>query len=163
MIEKNFTNAILLSGTILTVCMIVFPPLHLAAQNEVVIDEHIKVEKVSVESVDFKDNSLVVVFEKNDDIVLPVRTTASTTILLGNGDETQLPAIRSGMNVYLFGTYDKETGVVTADKIVIRNKRITERTSMSRAEAARNNFRAAPTITRTPPFEILGLTELSAR
>ncbi len=110
----------------------IFTPLgHLSAQNEVTIDENIKVHKVTVESADFKTNTFVVSFEGK---TILVTTNASTTVFLGNGNETELPALREGANLYLFGSYDKETNTVAAEKMVVRNKRITERSTLSRVE-----------------------------
>ena len=110
----------------------IFTPLgHLSAQNEVTVDEKIKVHKVTVESADFKTNTFVVSFEGK---TIAVTTSASTTVFLGTGIETELPAIREGVNLYLFGTYNKETNTIAAEKMVVRNKRITERTTLSRVE-----------------------------
>ena len=111
--------------------MIVTPLGHLSAQNEVIINEKIKVHKVVVENVDFKTNTFVVSFEGK---TISVTTNASTTVFLGTGIETELPTIREGSNLYLFGLYDKETNTIAAEKMVIRNKRITERSTLSRAE-----------------------------
>jgi hypothetical protein len=127
MMEKTFTNAILLSATVLTAFMVIAPPLHLSAQNEVVIDEQIKVRKVSVESIDPKTHSLIVKLEGLDDVSVPVRTNASTTVYIGNGDETALLALQPGVNIYVFGEYNNVTKDIEASKIVIRNKRITAR------------------------------------
>lgn len=156
MIEKNFTNAILLSATVLTAFMIIYPPMHLSAQNTNSIDESLKVRKVTVESVDYLKNSMVVRMEGEDDLSINVSTTASTTIFYGNGDEADLPVIRPGMNIYLFGLYDKEHEEVNADKIVIRNKRVTERTTPSRAEMARTSLQQGLK-PNTPDFQLLGV------
>ncbi len=110
----------------------IFTPLgHLSAQNEIIINEKIKVHKVTVESADFKTNTFVVSFEGK---TISVTTSASTTVFLGTGTETELPVIREGSNLYLFGSYTKETNTIAAEKIVVRNKRITERSTLSRVE-----------------------------
>lgn len=153
--EKNFTNAILLSATVLVAFMIVYPPMHLSAQNTSTIDPSVKVRKVTVESVDYSGGSLVVHLEGDDDSTIDVTVNASTTFFYGNGDDADLPVLRSGMSIYLFGSYDTEDEEIDAEKIVIRNKRVTERTSPSRAEMARTSLRQgfAP---NTPEFNLLG-------
>lgn len=156
--EKNFTNAILLSGTVLAAFMIIYPPIHISAQNTNAINEGLKVRKVIVESVDFKNNTLVVHPEGDDGMSISVTTNASTTFFFGNGEETELPAVRPGANIYLFGTYDAEDEEIDADKIVIRNKRITERTSPSRAELARTGLRQGFS-PNTPDFNLAATLE----
>lgn len=156
--EKNFTNAIVLSATVFAAFMIVFPPLHISAQNTNGIDEDTRVRKVIVDSVDFKNNSLIVHPENDDDVSITVSTNASTTFFFGNGEETELPAIRQGTSMYLFGMYDKEVDQIDADKIVIRNKRITERTSPSRAEMARTSLRQGFS-PDTPDFNLAASSE----
>lgn len=151
--EKNFTNAILLSGTVLAAFMIIYPPIHISAQNTNTLDEDIKVRKVIVESVDFRNNTLVVHPEDDDDFSIRVATNASTTFFFGNGEETELPAIRPGAGIYLFGTYDREDEEIDAEKIVVRNKRITERTGPSRSDMARTNLRQGYS-PNTPDFNL---------
>lgn len=153
--EKNFTNAILLSATVLVAFMIVYPPMHLSAQNANTIDASVKVRKVTVESVNYAKNSMVVFMDGDEDQTIEVTTNASTTFFFGNGDEADLPVIRPGMNVYLFGTYDSKDEEIRAEKIVIRNKRVTERTSPSRAETARASLRKGLQ-PNTPEFNLLG-------
>lgn len=153
--EKNFTNAILLSTTVFVAFMMVYPPVHSSAQNADSVDEKVRVRKVTIESVDYMNNSLVVHAEGGDDRPIDVATNASTTFFYGNGDEADLPVLRPGMNIYLFGTYDKEDKEIEAEKIVIRNKRVTERTGPSRAEMARTNLRKGLD-PETPDFRLLG-------
>lgn len=129
--EKTFTNAVILSATVMTAFMVFTPLKHLSAEGGAVLDEKTRIRKVVVEDVDFKTNTLVVDI---DGTSVPVTTNASTTVFMGNGDETQLPSLRPGTNIYLFGHYNAETKQIEAEKMVIRNKRITERTSLSRAE-----------------------------
>lgn len=132
--EKTFAHGALLSATVLTAYMIFSPPVLLSAQNEVTIDETVKVRKAVIQDVDYKDNVVVVELETAKGVAIPVITTGSTTITLGNGNETQLPTLRPGMAIYVFGVYTKETGTIEGEKIVIRNRPVTERTTMSRAE-----------------------------
>jgi len=148
--EKTFANATLLSATVLAAFMIMIPINHLSAQNEVKIDEKVKVRKGTIEDI-AKDMSSFTV--NVDGASISVRTNASTTISLGNGDETDLSSLKDGANIYVFGDYDSQTKDITATKIVIRNKRITERTSLSRAE-----MKANQSLKLTSPLEVFGLT-----
>jgi hypothetical protein len=129
--QRTFANAALLSATVLSAFMIMIPINHLSAQNEIKIDEKAKVRKVTVEDFN-KENGT---FSANiDGLAIPVVMDASTTVFLGNGDETATDSLRDGANVYVFGNYDPESKSIAATKVVIRNKRITERTSLSRAQ-----------------------------
>lgn len=136
--EKTFAHATLFSATVITAYMLFSPPAHLSAQNDVRIDENIRVRKAVVQDVDFKDNVVVIELEDAKGLGIPVLIGSTTTVTLGNGNETQLPALREGMPIYVFGNYDPESRTIAAEKIVIRNKRITERTTLSRAEIERS-------------------------
>jgi hypothetical protein len=129
--EKTFANATLLSATILATFMIMVPISHLSAQDDVKIDENAKMRKAHIEDIDFTTHKLSVGI---DGVSLLVIVDASTTVFLSNGEETTLPSVHTGMNVYLFGEYSSSTRSILADKIIIRNKRITERTTMSRVD-----------------------------
>ncbi len=134
--EKTLAKAIILAGTVLTAFMIVIPIGHLQAESEIKIDEKVKMHKAIVESVDFKTNVITVSI---DGFSIPVPTNASTTIFLGNGEETQLPTIRDGSDVYVFGTYDPESRRLLAEKIVVRNKSVLGRKTLSRVEMKANS------------------------
>jgi hypothetical protein len=129
--EKTFTKAILLSATVFTAFMIVVPISHLSAQNELNIDEKVKFHKAVVTNVNFNANTLLVTI---DDASVPVITNASTTVFLPNGDETKMSSVRDGSDVYVFGYFNQETKVITADKIVLRNKSALGRKTLSKAE-----------------------------
>ena len=129
--ERTFANAALLSATVFAAFMTLYPPLHLSAQNEVSIDESVKVHKAVV--VTITPSSSMIEVSIGEDTV-PVLVTASTTIYFGNGSETDISSLHEEMNTYVFGVYNRESGVIKAEKIVIRNRRITERTSPSRAD-----------------------------
>lgn len=137
----------------MTAFMIFTPLKHLSAESEVVLDEKTRVRKVVVENVDFKTNTLTV---DVDGARVAVTTNASTTVFFGNGDETQLPSVRSGTNIYLFGHYNPETKHIEAEKIVVRNKRITERTSLSRAELRAQGSTSISTTNTNDSFITLG-------
>jgi threonine dehydrogenase-like Zn-dependent dehydrogenase len=134
--EKTFTKAIVLSATVFTAFMIVVPIGHLSAQNEIKIDEKVKFHKAVVSGVDFKSNALTITV---DGVSVPVITNASTTVFFPNGDETMLPSVRDGSEVYIFGYYHPETRVINADKIVLRNKSALGRKTQSRAELRAND------------------------
>ena len=138
--EKTFAHATLLSATVITAYMVLSPPTHLSAQNEVTIDDSIRVRKAVIIDIDFKENFVIVELESAQGVAIPVNMTSTTTIMLGNGNETLLPSLRVGAPVYVFGMYDKETRSIDAEKIVIRNKRITERTTLSRREIERSKY-----------------------
>jgi hypothetical protein len=128
--QRTFANATLLSATVLAVFMIMIPIHHLSAENEIKIDEKAKVRKVTIQHLDGSTSFVADV----DGLAVPVAIDASTTVYLGNGDEAEIGSLRNGLNVYVFGPYDPDTKSIAATKIVIRNKRITERTSLSRAQ-----------------------------
>lgn len=148
--EKTITNAVLLSASIVVVCLVVFPPLHLWAQNDIQIDEKVKMHKATIEDVDTGRGTVTVLIGES---TVPVTTNASTTVFFGNGDEASLDALQSASNVYVFGSYNKETRTIEAEKVVIRNKRITERTTLSRAQ--QEQVKTSGTFST---FEMLGLT-----
>ncbi|MEZ0209281.1 MAG: hypothetical protein ACAH17_03850 [Candidatus Paceibacterota bacterium] len=149
--KKTYLNAILATTTAFVALMIVAPLGHLSAQNEVVIDASQKVHKTTVANVDFDSQTL---FIDVDGTSIPVNINASTTISLGNGNDTEFTAIRAGANVYVFGTYDPILKSITASKIVLRNKSKTERTSLSRAERERQSGTSA----QASDEDSLGLT-----
>lgn len=155
-LEKNFTNAILLSASVFVALMVIVPPVHTLAQNDAQIDEKVRVHKATIEDVGEIQGSLSVDIGGGS---VRVITNASTTVFSGTGDEISFVNLSEGANIYVFGKYDKETNTITADKLVVRNKRITERTTLSRAEMARNKIRGEDRDVKTPPFEVLGLTE----
>lgn len=160
MMEKTFIHATLFSATVVTAYMLLSPPISLSAQNDVVIDDSIRVRKAIIQDVDFKDNVIVVELEEAKGLAVPVITNADTVVSLGNGNATQLPALRPGMPVYIFGEYNQDTRSIAGEKIVIRNKRITERTTLSRAEiemAKRSRFEEKTVDVRTSTLEPLGL------
>jgi hypothetical protein len=148
--EKTFVNATIFSATVITAFMIMIPINHLSAQNDVQIDESIKMRKALVSDIDWDTSTLTVDIEG---FSVPVYTNASTTFFLSNGDPTLIPSFKPGQNIYVFGKYNPETRSIAAEKMVIRNKRITERTALSRAEmnsSAKESLRS--------PLDILGLT-----
>jgi hypothetical protein len=132
--KKTLVNAILATSTAFVALMIISPLNHLSAQNEVIIDANQKVHKTSIIDVNF-DSSILSV--NIDGATIPVVTDASTTISLGNGNQTEFTALRPGGNVYVFGSYDTNLKSIVASKIVLRNKSKTERTTFSRAELER--------------------------
>jgi hypothetical protein len=148
--ERTFINATIVSATIITAFMIMIPINHLSAQNDIQLDEHVKMRKATVSDVDRETNTLMVEVE---DVEIPAYTNASTTFFLGDGEPTLIPSIKSGQNIYVFGKYNPETRSITAEKIVVRNKRITERTALSRAE-----MKAGKGESIMSPLYILGLT-----
>lgn len=149
--EKTFTNAVLLSTTVALAFLVVFPPLHLWAENDVPIDESVKVHRATID--ESSEAGIMSVLIENISDPVRVLVSASTTVYFGNGDEAAFDILQPGTNVYVFGRYDKDRRGIAAEKIVIRNKRITERTNPSRAEQTRQS--------RTIPLsalETLGLT-----
>lgn len=154
MLEKNFTNAVLLSTSVFVAFMVVMPPVHSLAQNNVEIDEKVRVHKAVIEDVNEALASLSVTIDGGS---VSVITNASTTVFSGTGDETSFVALAEGSNIYVFGQYDKHTNTIVAEKLVIRNKRITERTGMSRAEMSRKKTQGEDKEFKTPPFEVFGL------
>lgn len=138
--EKTFTKAIILGATVFTAFMIVIPVGHLQAESEIKIDEKTKMHKATIESIDFKTNTITVTI---DGFSIPVPTNASTTVFLGNGEEAQLPALRTGSDVYVFGAYDSESRTLLADKIVLRNKSVLGRKTLSRVEMKANSGNVA--------------------
>ena len=134
--EKTFANAVLLSATVVVACLVIFPPLHLWAQNEIHINENVKVHKETIEDVRGDSGTIIVHIDESS---VPVYMTASTTVALGTGEDGTINNLEPGANVYIFGSFSKETQSITADKVIIRNRRITERTSRSRAEEERLN------------------------
>ncbi len=149
--KKTFFNAILLASAAFVALMVATPLNHLSAQNEVSIDPKQRVHKTSILSINAETRTLTVDI---DGVSVPVTTNASTTVSLGNGNETELGEIRNGSNVYVFGTYDPESKSILADKIVVRNKSKTERTSLSRAQLENQATPQVP----SGPLDDLGLT-----
>jgi hypothetical protein len=130
--EKTFANATLLSGTVLTVFMLMIPINHLSAQNEVNLDEHAKFHKATIEKIDTE--TILVTIDQSE---VPVTLNASTTITLGNGEETTLDHLQPKTNVYIFGTYSASSRSIAATKIVIRNKPVTDRSNLSQITPTR--------------------------
>lgn len=150
--KKTYINTILATTTAFVVLVLATPLGHLSAQNEVSIDPTQKVHKTTVTDINFSSNILAI---DVDGMSVQVATNASTTITLGNGNETEFTALRAGANVYVFGSYDPVSKMIIADKIVLRNKSKTERTSLSRAELERQS---APSLVASTPASDLGLT-----
>jgi hypothetical protein len=134
--KKIYINAILATSAAFVALMVIAPLGHLSAQNEISIDAKQKVHKTTVTTINVDSKTLSIDVEGTS---VPVITNASTTISLGNGNQTEFTAIRTGTNVYVFGSYDPESKTILADKIVLRNKSKTERTSLSRAELERQS------------------------
>jgi hypothetical protein len=152
---KTFAHATLLSATVMAAFMIMIPINHLSAQNEVKIDEKLKVRKATIENLSKDGSGFTASLEEGVDI--PVVLNASTTFFLGNGDQADISALKEGTAIYIFGEYDSSVKDISATKVVIRNKRITERTSLSRAQKeAENKTPIASTLQN--PLEVLGLS-----
>ncbi len=131
--ERTFANATLLSASVLAGFMLLIPIGHLSAQNEVKIDENAKFRSAIVENLDLNRSDFAIDIQG---LTIPILLDASTTVYLGNGDETSLSSLKNGESVYIFGSYNHDTRDILAEKIIIRNKRITSRTSLSRAQVA---------------------------
>ena len=129
--EKKFIQSVLFSATILIVYSTVSPPLSLSAGSSLSFDGTARVRKGIVTKVDLGAQKLVVDFDGASVFVL---ANASTTITSPNGTEAEFSFLRDGSSIYVFGYYDNETHSIGADKIVMRNRPITERKSLSRAE-----------------------------
>jgi hypothetical protein len=153
---KTFAHATLLSATVMAAFMIMIPINHLSAQNEVKIDEKLKVRKATIENLPKDGSGFMASLEQGIDI--PVVLNASTTVFLGNGDQADLSFLKEGIDVYVFGEYDPSAKDIPATKVVIRNKRITERTTLSRAqqEAEDNKSKLAGSLQN--PLEVFGLS-----
>jgi hypothetical protein len=150
--EKKFAHITLFTATFIVASMIMYPPLRLMAQDELQIDESTRMHRGTVQEVDLEEARLFVAIGEEESV--PVTLTASTTILLGNGEEGNVQALGAEMNVYVFGYYSKEDRSIEAEKIVIRNRRITERTTPSRAELEKISQRQM--FSRINPLELLG-------
>ena len=150
--KKTFINAILITSTAFVALMIATPLSHLSAQNEVVIDAKQKVHKTSITAVNVDSQTFSI---EVDGATIPVRTDASTTVSLADGNNTEFNALRAGANVYVFGTYDPASKAILAEKVVLRNKSKTERTTLSRAELEQ---RASLPVASRGSGDSLGLT-----
>jgi hypothetical protein len=132
--------------------MIIYPPLRLSAQDEIKIDESVRMHKGVIEKAGIGESDLLLSLDGEESV--SVTLTASTTIFLGNGEEGGQSALNPGTHVYVFGYYDSEQRAIEAEKIVIRNRRITERTAPSRAELDKMNQRQM--LSKINPLELLG-------
>lgn len=130
--ERTFIQSVLFSTAILVVYAMVSPPLHLSAEEIVpTLDESTRVRKGVVAEIDAATQKLVVNF---DGVFVSIITNASTTVTAPNGEDMQLSFLRDGSAIYVFGHYDAGTHSIEAEKIVMRNRPITERKSLSRVE-----------------------------
>lgn len=131
--EKTFANATLLSASVLAAFMLLIPINHLSAESEAKIDENAKFHAATIEHLDLSRSDFTIQIES---LTVPVLLDASTTVYLANGDEATLTSLKDGASVYIFGQYSKQSGDILAEKIVLRNKPITTRTTLSRAQIA---------------------------
>lgn len=129
--EKIFIQSVLFSTAILVVYAFVSPPAHLSAQSSPELDPSVHVRKGIVSEINVDTSKLVVSF---DGVSVPVAANASTTVTSSNGEETELAFLRDGSSVYVFGHYDIAERRIQAEKIVMRNRSVLERKSLSRAE-----------------------------
>ncbi len=150
--EKTFANATLLSASVLGVFMLMVPINHLSAQNEVKIDEKAKVRKAVIENIDLVSNQLTLDI---GGVTIVASMDASTTVFLGNGDETDLRAVRNGADVYVFGDYHADARTISTRKIVIRSASPMRRKSLSRAEM---NIQKERNVLSNPTLDTLGLS-----
>lgn len=150
--KKTYTNAILLTSTAFVALMIATPLHHLSAQNSISIDVTTKVHRASIVELNPDSGALIA---NIDGTAVPVTTDASTTLSLANGNGTELSAFQAASNVYIFGYYDPIAKSIRAEKIVMRNRPKTERTSFSRAELQQ---RASSPLATPSPVNDLGLT-----
>ncbi len=135
--KKFFINTAILTIPTAIAFVVFSSPATLSAQNEFSLDSNVTFRKATIVQVDFKQNIVVVELDDAKGFVIPVSMTATTTITLPNGDETLLPSLRAGASVYLFGSYDDTSLSFHAEKIVIRNRPITERSGLSRSQLER--------------------------
>lgn len=129
--ERVFIQSVLFSTAILVVYAFV-TPLHSSAEVILPFDEAAPVRKGVVAKVDAEAQSLVVDFSG---VSVLVASTGSTTVTSPNGAEAKLSFLRDGTGVYVFGRYDKHSRIIEAEKIIMRNRPITERRGESRIEA----------------------------
>jgi hypothetical protein len=160
--ERIFAHGVLFSATVIAGYMLLSPPGSLSAQSDFNINESIHVRKAVLQDVDLETNVLIVELEEAKGFGVPVVISSTTTVMLGNGNETYKATLQVGMPVYVFGTYNGDTRTIDAEKIVIRNKRITERTTLSRAEIARSKQARLQNKNdmRTSTLEPLGLLRI---
>lgn len=130
--EKIFIQSALFSTTILVVYALVSPPTLLSAGAEPAFDETARARKGIIAKIDPVSQKIVVDF---DGISIPIVTNASTTVNAPNGTQTELSFLRDGSGVYVFGNFDKESGSILAEKIVMRNRSSMTRKEPSRAES----------------------------
>lgn len=78
-----------------------------------------KVKMGTVESIDIKNNSLVI---KIGSMILPVENNATTSFYFGSGTETKMEDIDIDMKIYVFGYIKSDNSLMQATKIVIANK-----------------------------------------
>lgn len=149
-VEKTVGKAVLLSGSVLVLFMILIPIGHLSAQSEIKFDEKVKMRKATIESIDKSAASFTA---DVDGVEVPVMLNASTTVFLGNGDQVDTSYLENGVAVYVFGDYSTSTKQIAATKVVLRNQRITQRTTQSRAELESSKSAASKS-----PLDALGLT-----
>lgn len=151
--EKIYIQSALFSTAILVVYAVMSPPLALSAESAPTLDESTRVRKGIVVNVDAATQKLVVDF---DGVSVFVLTNASTTVNSSNGEETRLSFLRDGSAVYVFGRYNNDTRSIEAEKIVMRNKPVTGRKSLSRAEM--KNVRETKNKNTSSILENLNLT-----
>jgi len=75
---KTFAHATLISATVLTAFMIMGPIAHLSAQNEVKIDEKLKVRKATIEKFSHDGSGFTATLDEG--VTVPIVMDASTTI-----------------------------------------------------------------------------------
>lgn len=129
-------NTFMLSLSFIIFVMLVSPVTHSSAQNDIQLKKDIKTQRATISTIDSTTNTITVTI---DGTIVTVLITASTTVFLGDGSQVELSSLRTNGDVYLFGTYTTETRIITATTIIIRNKSITARVGMSRAERNANN------------------------
>ncbi len=130
--QKTKKYGIMAAGMLVAAVFIISPFDHLSAEAPIKIDEKAKVHKVIVADINREEGTILAQIEEATIIAY---LSASTTVFLGNGEETNLGEISGGEGVYLFGLYSTSTQTLSVDKIVIRNKSPFSRKSLSRSES----------------------------
>lgn len=78
-----------------------------------------KVRRGIVQTIDDKNNSLIL---KVGDILLPVKSTATTTFYFGEGEKATSGDVTNNMKIYVFGNIKSDNSSMYASKIVISNR-----------------------------------------
>jgi hypothetical protein len=135
--KKFFISTAILTLPTAVAFVVFSSPATLSAQSEFTLDNNVTFRKATIVQVDFKENTVTVELDDAKGYAVPVSMTATSTITLPSGDETLLPSLRVGASVYVFGSYDATLQALHAEKVVIRNRPITERSGVSRMQLER--------------------------